>query len=61
MTYRSGAIVPATGIYWCTVCKLPAQFTAGDPFPECGNMCGRGTWKLVREANEAGPGPSAGG
>lgn len=59
MTYRPGATVPATGIYWCTVCKLPAQFTAGETFPECTNLCGRGTWKLVEE-NEAGPGSSGG-
>jgi hypothetical protein len=61
MTYRPGAAVPATGIYWCTVCKLPAEFTAADEFPECQNMCGRGTWKLVQEANEQRPGPSARG
>ena len=23
MNYRPGAPVPVTGIYWCTVCKLP--------------------------------------
>jgi hypothetical protein len=55
MTYRPGATVPATGIYWCTVCKLPAQFTAGERFPECKNMCGRGAWKLVQDYSEAGP------
>jgi hypothetical protein len=55
MTNRPGATVPATGIYWCTVCKLPAEFTAGDQFPECKNMCGRGTWKLVREQGGAEP------
>jgi hypothetical protein len=59
MTYRPGDAVTVTGIYWCTVCKLPAQFTAGDQFPGCKNMCGRGAWKLVQEADEPEPGPSA--
>jgi hypothetical protein len=49
MNHRPGAIVPVTGIYWCTVCKSPEGFTAGQPFPECKNMCGRGLWKLVEE------------
>jgi hypothetical protein len=41
--------VPATGIYWCTVCKLPRPFTAGQQFSECQNMCGRGLWELVEK------------
>jgi hypothetical protein len=49
MNHRPGATVPVTGIYWCTVCKLPEAFTAGQPFPECRNMCGRGLWRLVEE------------
>ena len=50
MTYRPGATVPATGIYWCSVCKLPAQFTAGQQFPECRNMCGRASGTGSRNA-----------
>jgi hypothetical protein len=55
MTHRPGATVPATGIYWCSVCKLPAQFTAGQQFPECKNMCGRGSWELVQDHSEPRP------
>ena len=47
MNHHPGDTVPATGIYWCTVCKTPKQFTAGEKFPECPNMCGRGLWHLV--------------
>ncbi len=47
MTHRPGSNVPATGIYWCTVCKTPEQFTEGQQFPECKNMCGRGNWEKV--------------
>jgi hypothetical protein len=46
-THRPGETVPATGIYWCSVCKTTKQFTAGEVFPECPNMCGRGRWELV--------------
>ena len=49
MNYRPGATVPVTGIYWCTVCKSPERLTAGQPFPACKNMCGRGLWQLVEE------------
>jgi hypothetical protein len=55
MTNRPGATVPTTGIYWCTVCKLPKQFTAGQQFPECANMCGRGNWELVEDQGEKHP------
>jgi len=55
MTYRPGAIVPADGIYWCTVCKTPEAFTTGQEFPECKNMCGRGRWEKVETETE-GPG-----
>ncbi len=48
MTYKPGAKVPVTGIYWCSVCKAPARFRENDEFPECKNMCGRGRWELVR-------------
>ncbi|MBZ5727821.1 MAG: hypothetical protein LAP87_22855 [Acidobacteriia bacterium] len=49
MKHRPGATVPVSGIYWCSVCKLPERFTAGQQFPECRNMCGRGLWELVEE------------
>ena len=52
MTYNPGAIVPDTGIYWCTVCKLPEAFTAGQQFPGCRNLCGRGLWELVEEQKQ---------
>ena len=56
MNYKPGAKVEKAGIYWCTVCKTPASFSAGQEFPGCQNMCGRGHWQLV----EARPRPSAG-
>jgi hypothetical protein len=43
--FRPGTVVPASGIYWCTVCKLPKEFAEGQTFPECENMCGRGQWQ----------------
>ncbi len=46
MTYPPGANAPTDGIYWCTVCKLPEKFKAGQDLPECRNMCGRGRWEL---------------
>ena len=49
MRHRPGETVPVTGIYWCTVCKAPEALAAGQPFPECKNMCGRGLWELVEE------------
>jgi hypothetical protein len=50
MSHRPGEPVTESGIYWCTVCKTPAQFTASQTFPECPNLCGRGLWKLVESA-----------
>ena len=52
MTHRPGTTVPDTGIYWCTVCKSPELFDAGQQFPECKNMCGRGYWQLVEKSEE---------
>ena len=52
MTYKPGAEVPASGIYWCSVCKLPERLTKGQPFPSCRNMCGRGRWELVKEEGQ---------
>jgi hypothetical protein len=48
MAYKPGTQAPQTGVYWCSVCKLPARFEAGQSFPMCQNQCGRGTWELVR-------------
>ncbi len=55
MTYRPGVTAPKTGIYWCTVCKLPERFASGQQFPECSNMCGRGQWELVEEDEKPTP------
>jgi hypothetical protein len=49
MTHQPGTKAPVTGIYWCSVCKLPARFEKGQELPECRNKCGRGRWELVRE------------
>ena len=49
MNHKPGTAAPVTGIYWCTVCKTPAQFTEGETLPECPNMCGRGLWELVQK------------
>jgi hypothetical protein len=49
VTYKPGDPVPTTGVYWCTVCKLPARHEAGNTFPECENMCGRGRWELKKK------------
>ena len=48
MTYKPGIQVPATGIYWCSVCKRPERFTEAQEFPPCKNMCGRGRWEPVK-------------
>ncbi len=58
MTCRVGETVPASGIYWCTVCKLPVRFTEGEQFPECKNMCSRGHWELV-EGKKTGQQPES--
>jgi hypothetical protein len=51
MTYKPGTTAPSKGIYWCSVCKLPARFEKDQELPECRNKCGRGRWELVK--NEA--------
>ncbi|MGH9491328.1 MAG: hypothetical protein ACRD17_12520 [Terriglobales bacterium] len=48
MAIKPGATAPETGIYWCSVCKLPGHFTAGQVLPECRNKCGRGGWDFIR-------------
>ncbi len=52
MNQRPGAVVPSTGIYWCTVCKTPERFLEGQQFPECRNLCGRGLWEKVEDDPE---------
>jgi len=52
MKHKPGTAAPATGIYQCTVCRIPARFTKGDPLPECPNFCGRGMWELVEEEEQ---------
>jgi hypothetical protein len=49
MTYKPGTAAPVTGIFWCSVCKTPQRFIAGEPFTECPNLCGRGLWELVEK------------
>ncbi len=49
MNYRPGTDAPATGVYWCTVCKTPERFEEGQQLPECKNMCGRGNWELIEK------------
>jgi len=47
MNHKPGTAAPVTGIYWCSVCKTPAQFTEGETLPNvptcaavaCGNWC----------------------
>jgi hypothetical protein len=46
--YQPGSEAPQTGIYWCSVCKLPVQFQKGQTLPTCKNLCGRGKWEFVK-------------
>jgi hypothetical protein len=48
MNYKRGTKAPMKGIYWCSVCKLPAAFEKEQELPECKNKCGRGSWELVQ-------------
>jgi len=57
MKCKPGTKVPTSGIYWCSVCKTPDHFAAGQDFPNCRNMCGRGYWEFVEEDME----PDSGG
>jgi len=52
MTHKPGTPAPATGIYWCSVCKLPAAFSKDQALPQCKNKCGRGRWELVKPAEQ---------
>ncbi len=53
MAFKPGAVAPQTGIYWCSVCKLPGQFSAGQVLPECRNKCGRGGWDFIQATPDA--------
>jgi hypothetical protein len=53
MAFSPGTEAPQSGIYWCSVCKTPAQFKAGEQLPTCRNLCGRGRWEFVK-AEDAG-------
>lgn len=48
MANHPGTPAPQTGIYWCTVCKMPAEFKQGEQLPQCKNLCGRGNWEFVK-------------
>ncbi len=52
MNHKPGTAVPTTGIYWCSLCKLPAAFKEGETFPSCRNKCGRGLWEFVEAKGE---------
>ncbi|MGH9542156.1 MAG: hypothetical protein ACRD2H_09770 [Terriglobales bacterium] len=58
MALKPGTIAPQTGVYWCSVCKLPGKFDAGQVLPECRNKCGRGGWDFVQAGGAANPAPA---
>lgn len=45
---KPGTPVEQSGIYWCSVCKLPVKLHQGDVFPACANKCGRCSWQFVQ-------------
>jgi hypothetical protein len=53
MSQKPGTQAEQSGFYWCSVCKLPAKFEAGQTLPVCKNKCGRGAWEFVRPAEPA--------
>ncbi len=55
MTYQPGTKAPENGIYWCSVCKLPARFEKDQELPACRNKCGRGRWELVKTEEQPQP------
>ncbi len=55
---KTGTTVEQSGIYWCTVCKMPIEVKQGDTFPKCQNLCGRGSWEFVQEAPQHAPSQS---
>ncbi len=54
MSHKPGTEAPQTGYYWCSVCKTPQMFNAGQTLPQCKNQCGRGTWEFVRAVESKG-------
>jgi hypothetical protein len=50
MADKPGTAAPQSGYYWCSVCKMPARFVAGQMLPSCKNMCSRGLWEFVKPA-----------
>ncbi len=50
MAEAPGTKAPKSGVYWCSVCKTPAQFKQGQELPQCKNLCGRGKWEFVAES-----------
>jgi predicted RNA-binding protein with PUA domain len=48
MAQKPGTQAEKTGIYWCSVCKLPVKFDEGQTLPICRNKCGRGQWEFVK-------------
>jgi len=52
MANTPGTAAPQSGIYWCSVCKTPVQFKAGEILPVCKNLCGRGNWEFVRASEQ---------
>jgi hypothetical protein len=50
MASKPGTQAPQSGYYWCTVCKTPALFEAGQMLPNCKNKCSRGSWEFVKPA-----------
>jgi len=52
MATKAGIPAPSSGYYWCSVCKTPAQFEAGQILPACKNKCGRGAWEFVKPAEQ---------
>lgn len=58
MALKPGTTAPQTGVYWCSVCKLPGKFEAGQVLPECRNKCGRGGWDFVQAGGAANPAPA---
>ncbi len=54
MSFSPGTAAPQSGIYWCSVCKTPAQFKAGESFPPAGICAAAADGNLCRRKNPAG-------
>ena len=53
--HKAGSVAPLSGYYWCSVCKAPAHFEAGDRLPHCPNKCAKGDWEYVRASDGKAP------